>query len=283
MKADLHMHSTYSDGGCDPSELMKRCADGGLSIVALTDHDTTGGVEAAAKEAEKLGVTFILGIELSTRVQGKSVDILGYGINPEDEEFQKTIAFYRSMRKSRMDEMLKKCKVEGLDVRWSDVLRYVTGHTYSRPHLAKALVEKGYAKTVKEAFDRYVGEGKPCYVKKEEELTPYEAIDTIHGAGGLAVVAHPIFYRLDDEIKNWVIHGGLDGIEVYHRDHDTDAVDRFKALAKSIENETGTSLLKTGGSDFHHESFGRAGEELGVTNLPYHEAELLLEELQKVR
>ncbi|TMW73341.1 PHP domain-containing protein [Alteribacter natronophilus] len=282
MKADLHMHSTYSDGSYDPAALMKKCADAGLTAVSLTDHDTTGGLKEASSEAEKYGIHFIPGIELSTRSKtGRSVDILGYGFNEEDAEFQKTIAYYRSMRKGRMEEMIRKCHELGLDIEWQDVLVHVTGHTYSRPHMAKALVDKGYAETVADAFDRYIGYNKPLYVPKKEELSPQQAISVIQKAGGLAVVAHPVFYNLDGEIADWAENAGLDGIEVYHRDHSEEAVARFSELADRIEKKSGRSLLRSGGSDFHHESFGREGEEIGVTKLPVREAKKIIESLSK--
>ncbi|MBM7094320.1 MULTISPECIES: PHP domain-containing protein [Alteribacter] len=280
MKADLHMHSTYSDGGYDPLELVEKCARGGLTVIALTDHDTTGGLEAAQKQARKHGIRFVPGIELSTRAKGgRSVDILGYNFRPEDEAFQETIAYYRSMRKGRMEEMIQKCQSAGMDIEWSDILPHVTGHTYSRPHMAKALVDKGYAKTVKDAFDKYIGYGRPVYVPKKEELTPEEAISVLQKAGGIAVVAHPVFYDIDDQIEEWAKDAGLDGVEVYHRDHSEKAIERFSSLCDKIERESGRKMLRTGGSDFHHESFGREGEELGITKLPNEHAEQFLERL----
>ncbi|WP_035186323.1 PHP domain-containing protein [Alteribacter aurantiacus] len=280
MKADLHMHSTYSDGGYAPSELVEKCAKGGLTVISLTDHDTTGGLKEAKDQAKKHGIRFIAGIELSTRAKGgRSVDILGFNFRSEDPAFQDTIAYYRGMRKERMEEMIEKCKEMNLDIDWSDVLPHVTGHTYSRPHMAKALVEKGYATSVKGAFDRYIGYGKPIYVPKKEELTPSQAIKVIQEAGGLAIVAHPVFYDLDDQIKEWAIHDGLDGIEVFHRDHSKEAIKRFSSLCEEIEQASGKKMLQTGGSDFHHESFGREGEELGLTKLPYEHAERFLAKL----
>ncbi|WP_280771908.1 PHP domain-containing protein [Salipaludibacillus daqingensis] len=275
LKADIHMHSTCSDGGYTPEQLMGKCAKAGLSIVSLTDHDTTAGLEQASKIAEKHEMTFINGIELSTRTEGVSVDILGYGFNIDDQSLQKTLAFHRDKRKARMDEMIGKCQEYDLHVTIDDVKKQVTGETYSRPHLAKALISKGYVETVSEAFDKFIGYGKPCYVLKEEEMKPQEAISLIHQAGGVAIVAHPVFYNLDDHIYSWFEQYGLDGIEVYHRDHHPTHVERFRKLAQKVENDRKENIFKTGGSDFHHESFGRVGEELGITKLPYHEAERL--------
>ncbi|UCZ51582.1 PHP domain-containing protein [Bacillus shivajii] len=278
--ADVHMHSTVSDGGYSPSQLMEKCARANLKIVSLTDHDSTAGITAAAKFAKQYEMTFIPGIELSTRIKGTNVDILGYGINIEDDNLQNVLSYHRKMRHRRMEDMLQKCQEVGLNIQLEDVERHVTGETFSRPHLAKALIEKGYVKNVQESFEKYLGQHKPCYVPKPEEFSPKEAIELIHGAGGVAVVAHPVFYDLDDEIITWVQSFHLDGIEVYHRDHDEQAIKRFLQLAKRAEVKTGRKLFKTGGSDFHHESYGRIGEQLGETKLPVDEAEFLLSHLR---
>ncbi|WP_235848957.1 MULTISPECIES: PHP domain-containing protein [Bacillaceae] len=279
-KADLHMHSTMSDGGYPPEDLMRKCAAAGLHIVSLTDHDTTKGLERAKEVAKQHKMEFIPGIELSTRdVTGTGVDILGYGINPADEMLLQTLEFHQNMRIGRMEKMIDHCQQHNLDVDFEEVKKYAKGDTYSRPHLAKVLVDKGYVKTVKEAFDLYLGQNKPCYVPKEKDMSPKEAIELIHQAGGVAVVAHPIFYELDNSIYKWLTEDGLDGIEVYHRDHDEQAVQRFLTLAVKAEEARGAFVLKTGGSDFHHESFGREGEQIGQTKLPFYEAEKLLKRL----
>ncbi|SDZ68109.1 hypothetical protein SAMN05421736_1324 [Evansella caseinilytica] len=280
-KADLHMHSTASDGVYTPKELMRKCADAGLRIVSLTDHDTTSGAKEAQHAAAAAGMTFITGIELSTRVRGASVDILGYGIDPEDKALQEKLAFHRSQRLKRMEIMVQKCREQGFDIELEDVRKYAKGDTLSRPHVAKVMVEKGYVADVKEAFDKYISQGKPCYVAKEKELEPREAAELIHQAGGIAIVAHPILYSIDDLIYEWLTDGWLDGIEVYHRDHDEAAVQRFSTIAAQAEVAGGRKVLRTGGSDFHHESFGREGEEIGTTKLPYEHAEWLLKHLQE--
>ncbi|RKL69176.1 histidinol phosphatase [Salipaludibacillus neizhouensis] len=274
-KADIHMHSTASDGGYSPEVLMKKCVEAKLELLALTDHDTTVGLEIARETAESLGARFIDGIELSTRINGQSVDILGYGFDIHSTVLQETLSFHRKMRRERMDRMMEKCQDHGISITIEDIKKQVTGETYSRPHLAKAIIEKGYAQTVQEVFEKYLGYGKPCYVVKEKEMEPSEAIKLIHQAGGVAIVAHPIFYNIDEEIETWFSEYHLDGIEVFHRDHDEEAVKRFLTLALSVEKKLGKRIFKTGGSDFHHESFGRVGEEIGLSKLPYEEGERL--------
>ncbi|MCR6096199.1 PHP domain-containing protein [Salipaludibacillus agaradhaerens] len=277
LKADLHMHSTASDGGYSPSEVVRLCAKGELDLISLTDHDTTTGIAEAKRSAAYYNIRFIPGIELSTRINDQSVDILGYGIDVTDHQFQETLAFHRHKREQRMVRMIEKCRDHDLHISLEDVEAQVTGETYSRPHLAKALIKKGYGASVQEIFERYIGYGKPCYVMKEKEMLPQEAIRVIHEAGGVAIVAHPIYYDIDESIFKWCIEDGLDGIEVYHRDHPPHAIARFRRLTERIEETLGKSILKTGGSDFHHEDFGREGERLGVTKLPFQEAEKLWE------
>ncbi|PYZ95372.1 histidinol phosphatase [Salipaludibacillus keqinensis] len=280
-KADIHMHSTASDGGYRPDVLMELCAKAGLNIVSLTDHDTTAGLETARLVAEKHGLQFIDGIELSTRTNGVSVDILGYGFDIHNKVLQDNLAFHRNMRQERMDRMIEKCQENHLNISIEQVKAEVTGETYSRPHLAKALIKQGYVESVHEAFDKYLGYGKPCYVFKENEMNPQEAISLIHKAGGIAVVAHPIYYDLDDQIVQWFEEEDLDGIEVYHRDHQPEDVERFLQLAYHAEKRLNRTVFKTGGSDFHHESFGRAGEQLGLTKLPYEQGLRILDFAQK--
>ncbi|MDG5789925.1 PHP domain-containing protein [Evansella sp. AB-P1] len=275
--ADLHMHSTASDGGYPPEELMKKCINGKLEIVALTDHDTTSGVQVAKEIVEKHGIKFITGIELSTRFKGKSVDILGYGIDSRNEILLNKLSHQLQMRRERMVRMIEKCQEIGMPIHLKDVEKEAKGDTLSRPHLAQVMVNHQIVPNIKEAFNLYLTPGKPCYEVKEEEMTPQQAIQLIHQAGGIAVVAHPIFYSIDEDILRWVVEDGLDGIEVYHRDHDKDAIERFYALASEAEYKLGKRIFKTGGSDFHHESFGREGEIIGKTKLPFEEAEYLFD------
>ncbi|WP_088105282.1 PHP domain-containing protein [Halalkalibacter urbisdiaboli] len=265
--SDLHMHSTASDGGYSPKELLHKCAEVGLEIISLTDHDTVEGIEEAIIVGENLGITVIPGIEFSTKFQGKSVHILGYGFDWKNQQLRQMLVEQRNIRRRRLDTMLDKLEKVELDVKAADVLKYVDGGSIGRPHVAKALIDHGYVNTVSEAFERYLAEGKSCYVAKEKEMTIKEAIDWIHQTGGFAIVAHPIYYDLDDFIGTWVRDWGLDGIEVYHRDHSDEDKVRYESLCKQIEEELGVTLLRTGGSDFHHEDYGRVPEPLGVTRL----------------
>ncbi|WP_100404212.1 PHP domain-containing protein [Bacillus solitudinis] len=279
--SDLHMHSTASDGGYSPKELVEKCAGVGLRIISLTDHDTVQGIRPAIETAKPLNITVIPGIEFSTKFKGKSVHILGFGIDWTNEELNTMLTKQRDMRRRRLDTILEKLVNVGLVVNAEDVLKHVDGGSIGRPHVAKALIEYGYVKDVAEAFDRYLAEGQPCYVDKENEMSVKEAIEWIHKTNGIAVVAHPSYYGLDEAIGDWVSKWSLDGIEVYHRDHSEEDIRRYEKLCTEIEIQTGSSLLRTGGSDFHHEDYGRVPGRLGETRLADTYAHQVIERLEK--
>lgn len=162
-----------------------------------------------------------------------------------------------------MTLILRRLSLIGITLTPEDVLKYVDGGSIGRPHIARALLEKGYVQTVSEAFDRFLAIGKPCYVPKRREMTPEEAVELIHESGGVAVIAHPIYYELDDYLEELIVKMGVDGVEVYHRDHDENAVAHYENWTNMLENKYGISLLRTGGSDFHHETYGRQLVPLG--------------------
>ncbi|ADC51875.1 MULTISPECIES: PHP domain-containing protein [Alkalihalophilus] len=279
--SDLHMHSTASDGNYTPKDLMDKCKEAGLEIVALTDHDTVQGVEAAIEAGQALGLAVIPGIELSTKIHGKSVHILGYGIDYTNNNLKSFLATQQQYRSERLDEMIAKLSRIGIELNRQQVLKHVDGGSIGRPHVAKAMIDAGYVNSVSEAFDEFLAEGKPGFVEKQKEMTVKEAIEFIHKYEGVAIVAHPDYYGLDEEIESWVIEWGLDGIEAFHRDHNRSAVERYSSLARSIEGRSGRRLLLTGGSDFHDEEYGRVPEPLGVTRLENRYAEALLERIEE--
>lgn len=267
VNTDLHMHSTASDGGYSPTELIKKCREVGLEYIALTDHDTVAGVGEAIDAGIQFGVKVIPGIELSTKVSGKSVHMLGYGIDWKDENLLAILKSHQEQRRKRLDVIIRKLRKVQIELMPEDVLEFVDGGSIGRPHVAKALIKKGYVKDVAEAFENYLAEGKPCYVPKEKEMTPEEAINLIHQTGGVAVIAHPVYYDLDDVIEELIQTSGLDGVEVYHRDHSPQEREHYLRLVKKWEKLNNRSLLVTGGSDFHHEEYGRKKEPLGVTRI----------------
>ncbi|NEU29205.1 PHP domain-containing protein [bacterium LRH843] len=265
--SDLHLHSTASDGGYTPTELMHKCKQNNLEIVALTDHDTVDGLDEAISAGDQLGIKVIPGIEFSTIFNGKSVHILGYGFDWENKQLQEMLKFQKELRRERLEQMLEKLRQIGLLLTKEQVLTHVDGGSVGRPHVAKALIEAGYVKNVAEAFDLYLAEGRPAYAKKSREMTVKEAIDWIHQTEGLAIVAHPVYYNLDEEIVEWSCKWNLDGIEVYHRDHNEKTIQRYENLCIEIEKKRRKPLYRTGGSDFHHEDYGRVLQPLGVTRI----------------
>ncbi len=271
------MHSTASDGGYTPSELMRKCKEVKLEIVSLTDHDSVAGIEEAIHEGNKLGIQVIPGIEFSTKYKGRSVHILGYQFDWKNQELQTLLMSQKQLRRERLDTIIERLKLIGLKVEAESVLKHVDGGSIGRPHVAKALIEAGYVTDMADAFERFLAEGQPGYVEKSKEMTVQEAIDWIHQTGGIAIVAHPNYYDVDEDLIDWVKDWGLDGIEVYHRDHDEDVKKRYELICQSIEEKVGRKLYRTGGSDFHHEEYGRVPEPLGVTRLANELAETLLD------
>lgn len=278
---DLHLHTTASDGGYPPSELVAKCKKVGLEYIAITDHDTVSGVAEAIKVGETLGITVIPGIEFSTKENGVSVHILGYGIDITDESLLNMLDEQQRLRKSRMQEMVTKFAKLNIHINEADILREADGGSIGRPHVAKVLVKMGVVIDVAEAFQLYLGEGKPCYVKKAREMKPIEALKWIEASNGIAIVAHPVYYELDEKIEEWVATGLLHGVEVYHRDHEEAVQEHYEQLVQQIEQKLNVSLLRTGGSDFHHEDYGRVRQPLGETRIENELAYQLLDLINK--
>lgn len=240
---DLHIHSTFSDGKYPPSKLVKLAKNIGLHTIAITDHDSLGGIEEATHQGKIQGVEVIAGVEISTVWQGQSVDVLGYGIQHIEWLDQKLLA-YRKARKERAKLILKKLEKLGMPLTMAEVEQQAKNGLIGRPHIAQAMVVKGYAFSVSEVFNHYLGDGMPADVPKKE-LPLAQGIKWIKQAGGLAVIAHPVYLgkSLTEIIKEpW------DGIEVWHRNHSKSDVKRFQQLAKQY------NLVMTGGSDFHDEN-----------------------------
>ncbi|MBN6886582.1 3',5'-nucleoside bisphosphate phosphatase [Cytobacillus horneckiae] len=241
---DLHLHTTASDGSFTPSEIVEKAAKKGLEVIAITDHDTIDGVAEAKLKAIECNITVISGIELTTKYKGRNIDILGYNVHATQqlEEVMKRIQTHRMTRANKIIE--KFCQI-GIVISKADVEKHSIGGVIARPHIAKAVVEKGYANSQQEVFDRYLGDGKPCAMDKIF-LSPMQAINLIHQAGGQAVLAHPALIR-DDNIVRELMQLPLDGIEVWHRKHKKKDIKRYKKIAKKY------GKIITGGSDFHYD------------------------------
>ena len=277
MFVDLHTHSTASDGTFSPTQLIRAAKDAGLAGIALTDHDTGNGLHEAAAEAQRLGIRFVPGIEISADYpQPGTLHILGHFIDPDSAGLKKMSTILLDARNQRNPKIIARLNHLGCSITMAQVEAIAkaaiaranpsqgisslsTQHSalstkdsapvIGRPHIAQALVNAGCVASIKQAFDNYLGTTGAAYFDKER-LTPRQAIDCIHEAGGLATVAHPVQLRCDNPahlatVINHLAEAGLDGIEVWHCDHDEKTSALMLDLAKRY------NLLPTGGSDFH--------------------------------
>lgn len=255
---DLHLHSTCSDGTYFPTEVVRRAADAGLSVISLTDHDSSAGVAEATKAGRELGIEVVPGAELSANVSGTDVHILAHFIDTEHDELITCFETYRNARRERAERMVKKLNKMGIRVRMEQVLAKAAGAAIGRPHVADVMLEEGFVFSTNEAFHKYIGYSKPAYEPKYA-ISPADTIRLIHSAGGVASLAHPRLYSRDDLIPG-LVADGIDGIEVRHIRHGASDVARYSAIA----DEHG--LLKTGGSDCHGD--GRGDAVIGTVPVP---------------
>ena len=246
---DLHVHSTVSDGTLTPSELALYAKAKGLSAIALTDHDTIDGVEECRQKGLEVGVIVVPGIELSADFYGKELHILGYYLDHHNAHLKKKLEELVVARSARNHEMLDKLASLGMPLNPEELYEDSEDNTIlTRAHIAKAMLKKGYVNDRKEAFSRYIGDGKPAYVPKRH-FTTKACIDLIHEAGGLAVLAHPMLYGYDQQDVTNVIRGlsseGLDGVECIYSTHSKDEAAHLLQICLNLK------LFPTGGSDFH--------------------------------
>ncbi len=259
-KADLHIHTTNSDGTCTPEEVVCEAVNKGLSAIAITDHDITDGIEDALKAGAKQGIEVIPGIELSCEYNGEQIHMLGFYINWENSWFQEKLDVFQKARRRRGREIIKKFSGIGIDINKEELFSRASEGSLSRIHFARYLVEKGFANTISEGFGKYLEEGKPAFVKKLR-ITPQEALSMIHRVGGVSVIAHPVFGGRHKAFLKKMKRLGLCGIEVYHPEQDSSQSKRLKEIACEL------GLVVTGGSDSH----GKEKEEnpVGSVSLDY--------------
>lgn len=254
-EVDLHMHTNLSDGTLTPSELLERVRATRLKAFAVTDHDTLDGYLGVRELLRDGDPELIPGVELSVDCHGDDLHLLGYLFDPDHAGFNAELSRFREERNRRGRLMVQKLEQLGLDVPYDEVLSRAGGSVVGRPHVAEAMVRAGVVSGFDEAFKKYIGNEGPAYVPKAK-LTPDRAIALVHGAGGVAVLAHPginSMYRYADELAGMK----LDGLEVYHYSHSRQQVRQFKELARRFK------LLQSGGSDFHgrHDTEGEIGAE----------------------
>ncbi len=260
--ADMHVHTNASDGWLSSEEVVKRAHELGLAAIGIADHDSVDGIEKALVASEKYGVEVIPGVELSSEFGPAEVHILGYLIDWRDREFGNRLRKFQEARRARAKRMIAKLRKLGVEITYEEVAAAARGEVIGRPHIAQVMIKHGYVRSMDEAFERYIGDGRPAHVPKYR-LSPREAIRMICRIGGVAVLAHPVFAQVDDLIHD-LAEWGLRGIEVYHSEHDSATVERYEALAKELH------LLITGGTDSHGFDVS-----IGTIRVPYELVEKL--------
>lgn len=246
-KIDLHSHSLASDGQYDAREVARRAAAAGVGTWALSDHDTVAALHAAEDEARGLGMRFVPGIELSAFLERREIHLLGHFVDPDSPALQRFEDFLADQRRQRMRCVLERLAALGVHVREADVEKFSGGKTIGRPHIARAILETGVVGSVKEAFDRFIGEGRPAYVQRYR-LEAADAVALVRGAGGTTTIAHPGSSKLEKGELARLRAAGVEGMEVEHADHVPSQREMFHRVAAEL------GLVPTAGSDFHGEA-----------------------------
>lgn len=258
-RADLHCHTTASDGTFAPRALVEEALARCLAAIAVTDHDSVEGIDEAAAAGAELGVVIVAGVEISTDVEGGEVHVLGYCVDVRRPGFLDMLARQRESRMSRVHTMLAKLDRLGVHVEISDVLASAEeGAAIGRPHVAAAMIRAGHVSSWDEAFTRYIGRQAPAYVPRSK-VTPHEAVAEIAAAGGVPVLAHPGLSNQDHMIPS-LVDAGLMGIEAVYPDHTADQQRRYHDIARQY------GLITTGGSDCHGPG-SRSGVVLGTSTV----------------
>jgi len=265
MFADLHLHSYFSDGTFPPEEVVARGVQAGLGTLALTDHDTMEGCPRMAAACAAAQIEFITGAELTAEHDDLELHILGYFIDPENQKLLRELARFQIVRQNRIREMVARLNEVNVPLHADAVFALANCRSPGRPHVARALVQAGHCATHDQAFERFLKKDRPAWVPKAK-MSALEAIELIHQAGGLAVMAHPALNRADHLISA-LRSAGLDGLECFHTKHSNSATRRYLEFAERFH------LLVTGGSDCHGKSKGRPL--IGTVKLAYEHVEKL--------
>ncbi|AGL01336.1 PHP domain-containing protein [Desulfoscipio gibsoniae] len=260
MFADLHIHTTYSDGLSTPEEVVRMAAHTKLRALAITDHDTMEGTQSARLEAALHGIDIVDGVELSTECDGLEVHILAYCIDPNNTYFQEHLNVFRNARLKRAQKIVAKLQHMGIDITFDQVLELAGSGSVGRPHIAQALMAGGKTSSITEAFEQYIGVGKPAY-EPRLKYHPVEMVKLVRKLGGVPVLAHPGI-SCGEDLINSLIDAGLQGLEVYHPKHSRHVEDYYLGLCRTY------GLVATGGSDFHGVGVTGHGR-LGEARVPY--------------
>ncbi len=255
-EVDLHLHTTHSDGTLSPTELVDLCAQKGLKVIAISDHDSTEGVAEARSAATKHGIEIIPAIELSTDVPDNEIHMLGYFVDIEDTGFQDLLREFRAGREDRGRQMVERLRQLGMEITWEEVELIADGAAVGRPHIAQAMIDRGYVSEWQEAFERYIGRTGPAYVERTR-LEPEEAVQVLLKNGALPVMAHPLYYEREDTQKLRRVvaslkEAGMIGLEVHYGEFSESEIDMLANIAAELD------LVPCGGSDYH--ASGKPGE-----------------------
>jgi predicted metal-dependent phosphoesterase TrpH len=271
---DLHLHTTASDGTLSPEALVAAAQAAGIVTMAVTDHDTVFGLSAAMAAAQAAGLQCLAGIEITAIQEGRDVHVLAYGVRPATPALTAFLERQREERRRRLVEMADRLAALGAPIpppQLAAAAAGPSGKSVGRPTLARALVELGVVRDIREAFDRYLAEGRPAFVERIGP-TPGAVFACVRAAGGVPSLAHPGTLQRDDWIAP-MIEAGLEAIEVHHPDHDAAAVARYRARAEAA------GILVTGGSDYHGPGSDRAAA-FGTVSLPPADFDRLADRLQ---
>ena len=241
--ADLHVHTTASDGSLTPEQVVQEAAEAGLAAIGIADHDTVDGIAPGLAAGREAGIIVVPAVEINTDYNDEEVHLLGYYIDFESSTLNEHLERLRNARLERAEKMVKRLNELGLKISLDRVLEIAGAGSVGRPHVAKAMVEAGYSSSMNSAFGKYLVSGASAYIPRYK-LTPFEAIEIIHEAGGVAVLAHPGDSRHDEMIPQ-LVDAGMQGIEVYHTDHSSAQARRYLQIAEKY------NLIPTGGSDSH--------------------------------
>lgn len=264
-EADLHIHTNFSDGTFTPEEVMAYAKRQGLDCVAIADHDNVDAIAIAINLQKTYNIELISAVEMTAQEGEKELHILGYFIDWQSKRLREKLKQICQSRRARIYKMADKLKEHGIDVDGEEIIKYAESIAISRLHVARYLVEKGYLFSLNVAFDKYIGDGKPCYVGRFR-FSSKEIIDIIKDAGGVAIIAHPGLNNVS-ELLPTLVENGIEGIEVYHIDHSKPTTENLKNFAQEH------NLLITGGSDCHGTNKKRIL--IGNIRLPYKYVERL--------
>jgi len=267
-RVDLHCHSTASDGEYPPADVARRAQAAGLAAIALTDHDTTGGVPEATRAGEALGLRIVSGCEFSVKAPWGELHLLGYFLPPGHAGLEQFLAGTRAARQRRAEQIVGHLRRLGITIELVDVARAANGGAMGRPHVARALVQRGASVDMNDAFARYLGRGRPAYVEKPLP-TLQQVADLVHAVGGIAVAAHLGDHGTEGQIRQFQ-EQGLDGLEVRHPSHSPGAERRLTGIAQRL------GLAISGGSDWHGDM------ELGDSHAPLGGLDIPLDWLEKL-